>query len=314
MSVTKPYHMFRSYPDNAADHRVRRRTCLWLMVLIGWISACSPAPESQEVPSPTASKLQVQNDFALPELATAQAQLAVALSRINSPRQQEAALKQVIQQHGRQRPVVAQARLALAYLSLGGDYRLAGPETCRAAIAAYRDIAREFGDLAAVGAKANWYVGWIATDLLGDVDTGMAAYWRVADQFAGIAHLLAPTAPWVTLVQAVMGTGPDNDQRAVHPPLSDIALLEIVRNSPRSDERQAALDRLASSAPAGRVTGYALRSLLGRTQVPESIIQQAVSCLQSASLEDPLWEEVASLLQEHRRPDSAAGKAVSVKP
>ncbi|MEE4134635.1 MAG: hypothetical protein V2I32_01040 [Desulforhopalus sp.] len=194
------------------------------------MTGCSPPPAAEQTTGSDHPFREI-DQRAIPELPTAAEQLAYALSRFTDLTEQRAALKAVATLHPKDRRATGIAALELAYLELGEDYRLAGPEHIERARQYYQRILSAYPELAEVAARAHWYLGWIATELEADSASGLEHYQELINRFPGERLSLPEPAPWLTIDLI-----DDSDlQRSAPPQLTvtwaDLARLEIVRYS-----------------------------------------------------------------------------------
>ena len=200
--------------------------------------------------------------FTIPVFATATEQLSYARSLAVDAEEKSAALNLIFSRFANDRQQQGEARLELAYLYLGKDFRLADERACLQALAAYEATAREFSDLPAVRAKAYWYMAWIYTDLLHDRQKGLALYSLLAEKYPEDSFSRIAPVPWLKLVFPDPDVKPYTaDDETTHS-WAGLALLEMVRNADRADMRMKAFEKLWAAHRHSLTTGYALKEVL----------------------------------------------------
>ena len=245
-------------------HFFRVLPCLVLVWLI-LLNGCRPEAPREPAPRTDNTKKAEVNGFTIPVYSSAAEQLVYAQSRINNLREKETALRLVLDRFPQDRYACTQARLNLAYLTLGADYRLADPAMCREALARYRQIIRTYDDLSGVCAHAYWYMGWIYTALLGDKNNGMAMYRIVADRYPSEQTAGESPVSWLKLMY------PNRPDKSLSSPdqqrfsWAALALLEIVKNTENTVQRSRALLELWGLEKSGPATGRAILSVLRST-------------------------------------------------
>ena len=152
--------------------------------------------------------------------------------------------------------------MGLAYLHLEPEYRFASPLEIRQAANDFSAVLKAYGDIPGIRAKSLWYLGWIYTELTSDPHTGLRFYWKIVKELSFVPMNLSPTAPWVNLVYPSQPA-----QKALKPAApktywAQVALLEIVRNSPDKDQAVRACDLLMERYPASQAAGLALKHML----------------------------------------------------
>jgi tetratricopeptide (TPR) repeat protein len=206
---------------------------IFLTLLLGialLVTGCSPPPPAEQTTDSRHPFREIDHR-SIPELPTAAEQLSYALSRFTDLTEQRAALKAVATLHPKDRRATGLAALELAYLELGEDYRLAGPEQKERARQYYQRILSEYPELAEVAARAHWYLGWIATELEADTAPGLVHYLELINRFPEERLSLPEPAPWLTidLIDDSDLQRPTPSQLTVT--WADLARLEIVRHS-----------------------------------------------------------------------------------
>jgi hypothetical protein len=272
------------------------------LVVIGLLllGGCQP-----DIPLPKASvtndiQTMESNGFTIPVFPTAAEQLGYARTRIANAKEEQATLELVLTRFPQDTFFGALSRLDLAYLTLGTDYRLADPNTCRRALSHYRQITRTYADLPGVCAKAYWYMGWIYTDLLGEKKRGAAMYQQVIDRYAG---------KWVTIESTgsrFMRMVPERRRKAMtthdrqNVSWVDLALLEVVKNNPDPIHQQQALKKLWSRKSTGPAIGLALLSALksSRLHMNDTIARMAREYIQQHANQKVLTRDIEQILAQ----------------
>ncbi len=210
-----------------------------------------------------------RDGFDIPVFETASDQLNYARSLFSSPNEKFAALKVLIDGFPQDREKRGEARLELAYLYLGDDFRLAGRAECERALAAYESIARDYGDLPSVATKAYWYMAWIYTDLLSDKKRGITLYSILAENYPENSFSRISPVPWLDLIFPGPRTKPYTaEDRYVHS-WASLALLEIIRNTDDEIMKKSAFKKLWREHGNSLATGYALREMLRQASSPD---------------------------------------------
>ena len=257
MSEIRTYHRLRGW---------------WYMLavfmLILWGCVAEPPDMNEPADEPA---VVIISGFTIPVFATATEQLSYAKSLSVNPREKSTALNLIIGRFPDDRHQHGEARLELAYLHLGNDFRLADAQACEKALAAYEAVAREFSDLPAIRAKAYWYMAWIYTDLLQDKPKGLALYALLAERHPEDSFSRIFPVPWLKLVFPNPEIKPYTaDDRHSHS-WAGLALLEIVRHADDSQTRKEAFEKLWRGHRESLTTGYALKEILRRRPVPDEI-------------------------------------------
>ncbi len=300
-------HMGNFFRKWSILRRVPRRPgcaklLLWVLVILSLgLSGCQSAPERQTKPSPSGPatvRFQGQS-FLLFDNAWHQLAWSQSL-RDNLPRQRDA-LRLLLERFADNRPVCGHARLALAFLTLGSDYRLAPPARCRQALAALENIEKTYSDIPELAAKALWYQGWILTDLLQATQPGLQRYRRLLRQFPG-APLQEDTA--AVPIPPILFTPAENSPRSAQNNIlwTDLAWIEICRYSNDQGELARGLDILAKQQN-GRLYGLAILQLLQRNPILPTAIEQARLYLRQEQAETFIRQDIRRRLQTlHSRP------------
>ncbi len=209
--------------------------------------------------------------YDIPVFATASGQLNYARTLVSKPAEKSAALEVLIDRFPGDREKTGEARLELAYMLLGYDFRLADQTACNKALYAYKDIAREFKDTPSVFTKAHWYMGWIHTDLLNDKHQGVALYLTLAEQYPEYSFSRISPVPWLELIFPHPNTKPYTAEDKQFHFWADLALLEIVKNADDDEKRMAAFNKLWEMHPESLAAGYALKEILQHSPSPQKM-------------------------------------------
>lgn len=251
---------------------------LFLVLILALASfGCSSnePPGQQSTPLP----LIVQDGISIPHQANAMDQLNYARSGLRDKKVKMAAFRAVSFLFPNDRLECAHAALGLAYLHLEPQHRFATPLDIRQAVNDFSSVLTDFPDLPDIQAKALWYLGWIHTDLLDAPDQGIAFYWRVVREYPDVPMNLSPTVPWITLVYSDNPVKKQLKPSAPKKFWSQVALLEIVKNSRKSDEVLSAFHLLIAHHFTTQATGLAIRHLLSVPALADHARPQVASYL-----------------------------------
>ncbi len=235
------------------------------------LTSCSNEPTSISFPKSELPVVSFQG-FDIPRFPTAQGQLNYAKSGFPSPDEKEAALNFLFEYFPDDRLECGNAALYLAYLNFGFDYRFALIQDYNLAIDDYQNIIKNFKDHPQILVKAYWYLGWIYCDLLSRKKTGIPYFWHIVNTYPDLKMGITSPVPWVSLVypQTVQGETPQKEK--AKPQWAGIALLEIVRHSPRREEIYNAFDMLWKNYPESVSTGLAIKFLLKDKEHAEKVL------------------------------------------
>jgi hypothetical protein len=286
-----PRHVIKNMPGIRAYRVGVILLAVWLMV-----SGCRSEVNDASVPEPPGKPFVEVSGYTIPLFAKAAAQLDYARSLFADAMEKKATLDLVISRFPKDRQEQAEARLELAYLLLGPDFRLADQNTCESALRAYESIAREFADLPAIRAKANWYLGWIYTDLLHDESKGLAAYSQLAKKYPRDRFSRISPVPWLKLVFPDPGEKPYTaDDEHTHS-WAGLALLEIVRHANDVSDRLQAFDILWHEHRNSMTTGYALKTILNSSLATPSMSRIVDEYVSSNSVNPALNQDLRAAL------------------
>ncbi len=278
---------------------------VWRFSLAGLLLVCQVCLGCTERPSKTQADVEPTRHldtggFSIPVFSSAMEQLNYAKTLSFNPAEKRAALKVLIDRFSDDRARIGEAKLELAYMHLGDDFRLAPPAACRQALAAYESIAGAFADLPAVRAKAYWYMGWIYTDLLKENKRGLAIYSLLAEKYPEDRFSRISPVPWLKMIFPNPKTKPYTaDDEHTHS-WAGLALLEIVRNATDDGERQGAFEKLWQEHRNSLTTGYALKEILGRPPFQESLPARVDTYVQANTINAELNRDLLSALARWR--------------
>ena len=268
-------------------------TALALLLQLG----CSGPPEELVSPAPDQHTL-VQDGISLPRFDTAENQLNYAFSGLIDPKEKMAAFRAVLARFPQDRPACARAALGLAYLYLEPEYRFATDLEIRQSINDFERVLADYGDLPDIRAKALWYLGWSHTELNNDPDLGLPYYWQIVHTLGNVPMHLSPTVPWINLVytqesslKALKPAGPQTYW-------AQVALLEIVRNSPDTAQTLSAFQRLMDRFGASQAAGLALKHMLSHPKLASHALPLAAVYLNQPRTNPYLARDIRALMEK----------------
>ncbi len=275
-----------------------RNPIMWIMTVLP-ILACALLTQCGEPPSVPTQHPEIQmetvccNGYEIHRFPSGEAQLRYALSRFSDQLERRAALEVVIEYFSKVKPVRAEAELELAYLELGIDHRFADRNTCIQALNTYRQIITRFSDLPRICAKAYWYMGWIHADLLNQKREGIAYYQTVYRRYPETRIKIESPVSWVVFVMPQIKTEIKATAKQKSLYWASLALLEVIRNSVREEERLEAFQALWSDYRDSLATGYALCALLnGPASTSCKVVGYAKDYLEKQKPSQPLADEI----------------------
>lgn len=240
---------------------------VFVVVLVGLLffsfSGCkNPGPEHQ---AKTKNKnVVIVNEIAVPVLHSSEEQFNYTRSWFADKQVKRAALKAYTQLYPDNKKYCGMAALDLAYLQLGDDYRFASDKAYFNALDSYNVILVDYAAYPEIMAKAFWYIGWISTDLLYDREKGLAAYWRVVEEYPQERVFLLPPAPWVSIIYPQQEPGENAELEPPGNSWAALALLEIIKHTEDRKVVWASFKRLWRDYRNDVATGFALRHMLRR--------------------------------------------------
>ena len=273
---------------------------LIVAVLIGCcigIVQCSRADLDEKRDTAQVPQTVIRGGYTIQVFSTPEEQLRHALVWFPDPHEKKASLEVLIDTFPDARNVCAEAELELAYMALGPDYRIASPAQCQTAIDKYKKILTEFPDLPDICAEANWYVGWILADLLGEPGKAAAYYHEVVEKYPATTLNLKSAVPWVSLVLPQLEQRPQAVYERPKYYWASIALLELVRSSETEADKWSAFIKLYTKYRDSRATSYAIRELLnGAPTLRRKTVAYANRHLNATLFSAPMEKEIRKLL------------------
>lgn len=292
--------------------------CLFLLIISFFFKACGyesqvPARISEQPETVVMTKVMTKvitrfEGYDIPQFQTAKAHLDYAGSLVSDSRHKAAVLKFLLSRFPESRKETGRAAMELAYLGLGDDYRLAGRKECENALAAYEKIMTLYSDFPEICAKTCWYMGWIYTDLLNDRKRGIRMYLKVRELYPKQSIKAVSPVPWLPLVSGDEGRKNPVVNRKKPFTWDSLALLEIVKNSRKTDQRFSALALLRKDYPESLPTGFALLSLLAdmpvnqNLSVNQNLKDAALAYIKVNKANLRLNNDIASILSNARYP------------
>jgi hypothetical protein len=287
------------HPYRSSDSVLRAIVLVPLLVFFfTGLVQCSKTAVDDAKPTPKVPRTVICNGYAIPLFSTPVEQLRHALGWFPDLHEKKAALEIVNDAFPDARTIHAEARLDLAYLALGRDYRYATPVQCRTAIGKYKKILSGFSDLPAICAEANWYIGWILADLLDEPGKAAKYFQTVVETYPDTTLQLKSTVPWVSLVLPQVEKMPQAQYARPTYYWSSIALLELVRTSERQADKWSAFEKLYADHRSSQATGYAIRELLGGSpSLRHKITAYAKQHLKTMMFSGPMEKDIHALMQ-----------------
>jgi len=273
--------------------------CLLLIFLL--LSGCrDSACESDELQG-RVNRVNYDS-FSIPIFEAASEQLNYARSLFFNPNEKSAALKVLINRFPEDREKSGEARLELAYMYLGDDFRLADRAACERALSAYESIIGEYADIPSVFTKAHWYIGWIHADLLHDKDRGVALYSVLAENYPKNSFSRISPVPWLDLIFPSRGKKPYTaDDRHICS-WAGLALLEIVRNTDDKRKKMEAFETLWKEHRNSLATGYALKEILRTSAAPEKMEQMIETFIDLNAVNPKLNKDLEMYVSAKKKP------------
>lgn len=211
----------------------------------------------------------------IPILATPKQQFNYTRSWFADKGAKVAALRAFIELYPEERRYCGLISLDLAYLKLGEDYRFADDAAYFNALDDYKKVLEEYAEVPEVAAKALWYIGWISTDLLYDLNSGLAAHRRVVDEYPGERVSLLPPAPWVSIIYPQEETDESSISSRPGNSWAALALVEIIKHTEDPKVAWSTFLRLWQDYRNDVATGFGLRLVLRRKLHPEKSVAMA---------------------------------------
>jgi len=235
------------------------------------VSSCRQKNPRETVIKEIARETVSIKGFEIPRFKSATRQLEYARSSFTSVNEQKAALEAVVKLFPHSREKVAEALLDLVYFGLGDDYRLASKELCEETLTQLQNLIREYNEIHQVCAKAQWYIGWIYTDLLRKPSMGLAAYRKVVSCYPTEVFYISSSFGSALFNYSKIGTGLEETMEKHW--WGALALLEIFRHSDGYEEKLNITSELVSRYPSDLATGYALLDMVS-SHTPSTKIEQ----------------------------------------
>jgi len=244
----------------------RYRPIFFLLSLLGLSLCCLLCGCRRDTPPPATAPQSGQatrqvDGIDIPFMPTAAEQLLFARSNLNDPKVKSAAFKAVAVFHPNASHEQKLAALELAYLQLGEDYRIAGPEQCRQALASYQKVFETYRDEPDIAAKALWYQGWIVSSLLAEPAAGEKYFRQLMHDYPGATVEFQSPPPWLKLEEVAQDES-QQPQASSAAHWADLARIELVRNT-RDDLQAAAITRqMLETAADNPLAGLLVKNLL----------------------------------------------------
>lgn len=201
-------------------------------------SGHNPSGMAQEE---VAATIEIIDGFDIPLFNTGAKQLNYARAHFDTDKEKLAALRAVSLLFPEATKETGVAALEIAYLQLGSDYRAADKAQCQLALSLYNEISVEFDKFPEISAKALWYKGWIAAELLDQPNEGLSYFQQIIIDYPQARIAPKPPPPWISIYQ-------EAETRKHIPFLTtstiswpDMARLEIIRHT---QDRQQAYETL----------------------------------------------------------------------
>ena len=142
-------------------------------------------------------------------------------------------------------------------------------------------------------------MGWIHADLLNQKRQAIVHYRIVYERYPDARIKIESPITWVVLVMPQNKTEIKAVDRQKVRYWASLALLEIIRNSAREQERWEAFQTLWSDYRSSLETGYALCALLnGPKYISRKVIGRAKEYLEEQDRSQPLADEIRKGLIE----------------
>ncbi len=210
--------------------------------------------------------------FSIPQFPTAQGQLNYAKSGFPDPDEKKTAFEFIFHAFPEKREECGNAALYLAYMNLGLDYRFATKENFDKAILAYQDVINSFKGHPRILIKAQWYLGWIYCDLLGEKKVGIQYYWQIVKTYPDVKMGISSPVPWVSLVFPLSQKNAQPTKKKPTIYWASISLLEIIRHTTDKIEAFNSFDLLWKNYQHSASTGLAIKLLLENETYQQEIL------------------------------------------
>lgn len=277
-----------------------RKAIFYLLTLFSFSFPLSPLEQPRALePLPAGGKPQTvfHRGYMVPHFSSAAEQLRYAQAWFPDIREKRAALEVLLHHFRTPAETIAKGELELAFLELGQDYRSTDRTACTRAVAAYQRIITNYFDHPTVCAKANWHLGWIHADLMGNSEAALVYYRTVARRYAETFISIEPPVPWVSLVLPQIDDKPQTVYERPTYSWSSMALLEIVRHAKDPTERHQAIEQLLSQKRDRLIALFALKIELKRPDgLTGKILEKARSVLSAGGAISLLEHDINQLL------------------
>ncbi len=235
----------------------------------------------------------VKEGFSIPVFDNPSDQLNYALTWFSDSIHKKAALEAIGELFPKARREIARAKLELAYLSLGYDYRFANASKCRQAISNYRKIIEEYKEFSFICVKAYWYIAWIYTDLLKEKEKGLSIYEILIKKFP--EEKFSPGTELPRMNKVIPDIKKDIFRKKYS--WASIALLEIVKNSDTTYKSLKAFNMLWKNYRKDIATGYALLEILKRCKPTKRLHKIAMDYININSINPALNQDILCILK-----------------
>ncbi len=262
------------------NSRIRKKISfvLVLSLFLYLASACQQNSTSKKTGRNNSQQYINIDGFQIPHFMNARKQLEYARSSFTNSQEQKAALEAVIKLFPEAINEVTEANVDLIYFELGDDYRLAPPKLCRAAIVRLENIIRQYPTASQACAKAQWYIGWLYTDLLRNPKQGLVAYKKVVSGYPYEVFYIS--SPFDSAILDYSENGEKTSETGEKHWWGALALLEIYKHSRLHSDKQRILSEILSKYPVDLSTGYVVYDMITRYPLDDNVLRLAEKYLQ----------------------------------
>ncbi len=250
-----------------------------LVTLLLTCSSCGQHRETAKKRHRQERNFVVVDGYRIPVFHDAEEQLEYARSFITRNEEQKAALEAVKVLFPHARKEVAESLLDLIYFDLGGDYRLASRVQCQKAVKRLEDLIHSYRDVFRACARAQWYIGWIYTDLLKDRAKGLEAYYAVFSKYPDEVFYIS--SPFDSSLFNHREKGQEAENTGEKHWWGALALLEIYRHTVGFTRKLDLVSELVSRYPTDLSTGYALVDLLSHHRDNATLVLYATRYIET---------------------------------
>lgn len=258
---------------------------------------CQPTPERESQPE-NETVLHLIDNYSVPQFSSPQKQLAYANSNFTDIKEKIAALTAVKKIFPTDRLHIGLAELERIYLDLGPDYRLANRSQYKNATTAYHNIITEYGDIKDIRAKALWYLGWISCDLLKERKKGIEYYQAIAEDDRSPSLQLTSPPPWLSIHSSAKKVPEQAVFNQKNLSWSDIANLEIIRNSSDQTVQERTLALLYNNNGTDHVTGLGLKVIVDTADINNRSREILSKYLADTEMKNPVRLDIHTLMQQ----------------